>query len=85
MKTGFGQISLADAQMFSWWVFHKTGENLHPNAIINAAMNSPVQMLEDYRSKLWGSLIKHFNVEVITMGMKMNLSGIEGDKVLGYR
>lgn len=84
MSVGYGKISMADARMMSAQIKRKVGGNIAPEAIIQAALNSPVEMLEKYKTGLWHALIREFNVEILTLGA-MEVNGVKGEQIIGYR
>lgn len=80
----YGQITMNDAKVMSAHVKKRTGEYIPPEVIIQAAVNSPVEMMEKYRSGLWNALIKDYNIEVLTLA-SMEVNGIQGEQIIGYR
>ena len=79
---GYGSISWEDARMFSSLIEKRTGEKMEPNTILEAALNSTPEMLEKYKSGMYHSLIKDFNLIVEVMN-GVNING--GEKIIGYK
>ena len=84
LRSGYGEITMSDARFMSANIRKKTGKYIAPETIIEAALNSPVEMMEKYRSGLWHSLINDYKIEVLTLS-EMNINGIKGEQIIVYR
>ncbi len=78
----YGSISMEDCEMFSKLIEKRKGEVMDPNVILRAALSSPPEMVERYKTGMYNSLINDFNLIVEIMG-GVNING--GEKIIGYR